>query len=215
MLGKQFSIIWVCVLTLIVIASISLSIQSLPYLAFERNIDFLKTKDLIYHIDWWRWSFYIHVFSSPILLFAGLIQFIRPILKKLPGLHHLSGYIYIVVVLLISAPSGVVLGLYANGGYPSQISFTILGILWFGFTLIALLKIKSKDFESHANWMLRSFALALSAITLRFYLLLFDVFNANIGPTESYVLVSYLSWIPNLLLAELFIKFGFIRRLIN
>jgi hypothetical protein len=56
--------------------------------------------------------------------------------------------------------------------------------------------------------MLRSYALTLSAVTLRLYAYLFDVFNLPFGPTETYIIVSYLSWIPNLIFAEICIYHG-------
>lgn len=54
--------------------------------------------------------------------------------------------------------------------------------------------------------MIRSYALTLSAVTLRFYAYLFDVFNVAIGPRETYIILAYLGWIPNLLFAEIMIR---------
>jgi uncharacterized membrane protein len=188
---------------LLVYAGALLVLLSLPYLAFKPNVDFLITKQLIYHIDWWRISFYVHVFCSPFVYFVGLMQFNRSLLKKSPIWHRRMGKTYILLTLLLAAPSGFLLGLYANGGYPSQISFVVLSILWFGLTLQAYRMAKAGDFRRHFNFAILSFALALSAVSLRFYAYLFDVFHINLSPKESYILLSYLSWIPNLLVAFL------------
>jgi hypothetical protein len=104
---------------------------------------------------------------------------------------------------------------YANGGYPAQIGFVILSILWLSSSALSLYYVKNKNFEKHGNYLLRSYALTLSAITLRFYAFLFDYFNVNLGPVETYILVSYLGWIPNLILAEILIKRGFIRSMLR
>lgn len=181
---------------------------SLPYIGFEPSIEFLRTKELIYHLDWWRISFYIHVFSSPIVILSGLVQFSRTVLRKHKIVHRRLGMIYLIFVVFISGPSGFLIGLYANGGYVVQISFVALSSLWILFTVMAYLKVRKKKYASHSQWMLRSYALTLSAVTLRLYAFLFDVFNLPFDPTETYIIVSYLSWIPNLLFAEICIRKG-------
>jgi len=170
------------------------------------SIEFLRTKELIYHLDWWRISFYIHVFSSPIVILSGLFQFNRSILRSYKSIHRSLGFTYILFVILVSGPSGILLGLYANGGYIAQISFVVLSSSWILFTLIAYLKVRKHEYQSHSKWMMRSYALTLSAVTLRLYAYLFDLFNVPLGPTETYILIAYLSWIPNLIFAEICIK---------
>jgi len=186
-------------------ASYLLILLSLPYIHFERDVDFLSTKQLIYHIRPWRVSFYIHVFTSPLIIIAGLFQFSRWIMNKYPKFHRASGYVYISVLLLISGPSAFVMSLYANGGYVAQVSFVTLSLLWILFTSIALRKIKNHDYMGHVKWNMRSFALTLSAVTLRFYAYIFDVLNVDLPPRETYILLAYMSWIPNLLFVELMI----------
>lgn len=182
-----------------------LVLLSLPYIHFEPNIEFLGTKQLIYHIDLWRISFYVHVFTSPIVILAGLLQFNRWIIRKHPRTHRGLGYAYIVTVLLISGPSALVMSFYANGGRVAQTSFVLLTFVWIITTGIAFLKAKKGNYLSHTKWNIRSFALTLSAVTLRFYAYLFDVFEVRMGPKETYILLAYLSWIPNLLVAEILI----------
>ncbi len=196
-------------------ASYLLILLSLPYIHFERDVEFLETKQLIYHIKSWRYSFYIHVFSSPIVILSGLFQFNRWIIRNKPKIHRILGYIYIVSVLLIAAPSALIMAFYANGGYVAQVSFVALTICWILCTWIAYKKAKKGNYPSHVNWMLRSYALTLSAVTLRFYAYLFDVFNVNLPPRETYILLSYLSWIPNLIIVQVMIYFNYPRYLLG
>lgn len=211
----RFKILGSITIGFILYTSYLLILLSLPYFAFERGVDFLATKELIYHLDWWRISFYVHVFSSPFVIISGLIQFIPYFIHKAKKVHKFSGYIYISFVLFLAGPSGLLIGLYANGGYITQISFTLLSILWIGFTLLAFLQIPKKNWKKHTDWMTRSYALTLSAVTLRLYAYLFDVFRVDLGPVETYQLISILSWPPNLILSEVLIYFGFTRRLLN
>jgi uncharacterized membrane protein len=195
-------------------ASYLLILLSLPYIHFERNVDFLKTKQLIYHLKYWRVSFYIHVFTSPVVIISGLFQFNRWILKNHARIHRISGYAHILTVIFITGPAAFIMSLWANGGRIAQLSFVLLSILWILFTYLAYHHVKKGSIDRHAKWMLRSYALTLSAVTLRFYAYLFDVFNLDLGPKETYILLAYIAWIPNLLIAEILIKLGYTRYLL-
>lgn len=200
---------------IILYTSYLLILLSLPYIHFERDVEFLETKQLIYHIKLWRYSFYTHVFFSPIVIISGLFQFNRWLITNRPKIHRAFGYVYVVSVLLISAPSALVMSFYANGGRIAQISFVALTICWILCTWIAFQKAKKGNYTSHVKWMLRSYALTLSAVTLRFYAYLFDVFNVNLPPRETYILISYISWIPNLLLVQLLIRLRYVDYLLG
>lgn len=205
------SVFLICILY----ATYLLFLLSIPYIQFIPDIEFLKTKQLIYHIKIWRFSFYTHVFSSTFIILSGLVQFNRYMIYKKPKIHKVSGYIYISLLLLISGPSALVMSLYANGGLPAQISFVLLTLTWIICTAISFYSILKRKIEIHGNWLLRSYALTLSAVTLRFYAYLFDVFNVPIRPTETYILLTWISWIPNLIIAEFMIKKGYIRNLLK
>lgn len=183
-----------------------LILLTLPYLNFQPGIEFLETKQFIYHIDAWRYSFYLHIFSSPVIISTGTLLIFFRLEKKQKALHRFLGKIYILTILLVSGPSALIMGLYANGGYPAQISFVVLAFLWIIFTYLSCKYAKSNKIDKHKYWMYRSFALTLSAVTLRFYAFIIDYYNFNIPPIESYILLAYLSWIPNLLVLYLLEK---------
>lgn len=200
---------------LILYSSYLLVLLTLPYIYFEKNVDFLLTKQLIYHIRPWRYSFYIHIFSSPIVILAGLFQFNRHLIWKRPKLHRGLGWTYSVVILLISGPTALIMSFYANGGYSSQVSFVLLTLLWIIFTALSLIKARQGNYLSHAKWNIRGYALTLSAVSLRFLLYLFDVMHVQLDPKTTYILVGYLSWILNLVFAELLIIRGYADRLMT
>lgn len=214
-LGRWKFIFGLVLFCVIAYCSYLLILLSLPYIHFERGVEFLATKELIYHIDWWRYSFYIHVFSSPVVILTGLLQFNHFLIHQRKKTHRYLGITYILFVIFISGPTAFLMGLYANGGYLAQVSFVFLSSCWIGFTLIAYLKVKKHDYESHSKWMLRSYALTLSAITLRFYAYLFDVWNVPIPPKETYILLAYLSWIPNLVVVEIILRTNYLTNLLQ
>lgn len=198
---------------LILYGSYLLILLTLPYLAFERGTDFLASKQLIYHLDWWRIAFYVHVFTSPVIILSGLCQFSRTLLHRYAKVHRTLGKIYIAAVLFLSGPSALIMALYANGNLATKIAFTLLSCLWLLFTWIGYRKARQRHFDAHGNFLLRSYALTVSAITLRFYAYLIGEWEIAVDPVTAYMILSWISWVPNLILAEAMIRLGFIRRL--
>lgn len=188
---------------------------TLPYITGVGDRDFLRTKLFVYHILHWRYSFYIHVGSSMFVLVAGLFQFNRYIINKQKMLHRVSGYVYVIVVLFISGPASFIMGLYANGGVPARTSFVLLSTLWLFTTAMAWRQAVRKRFTDHGAWMLRSYALTLSAISLRTYNFLLGLTDLQLDPVERYILIAWLSWIPNLVVAEVMIRRGFIKSVLK
>ncbi len=173
-----------------------------PYTGFTWDIDFLLTKQHLKTIDYYRLAFYSHIFSSGIVLLCGAFLFSKHILKKWPKFHRLAGRTYVALLLLISAPSGLIMGFHANGGWSVQLSFLLLTPLWWWFTWKGLQSAMRKDFQTHRIWMIRSYALTFSAISLRVYQFLLGTFIV-MEPEMQYLLVSWLSWLGNWGLVEI------------
>lgn len=181
---------------------------TIPYFAFEDDIGFLRIKQWIIHNEIWKTAFYIHVITSCVCLAAGFTQFSSSFLARLPKVHRAIGWTYIITVLLLSGPSGFIMSLYANGGVLSQLAFTTLSLLWMFFTLKAFLYAKVGNFTDHRKFMIRSYALTLSAITLRAWKFAIAL-ALRPHPMDVYMIVAWLGWVPNLLLAEWYLRTGF------
>lgn len=185
---------------------------SLPYLGLDTDIAFLRIKQWVFSdyppalSNIWITAFFVHVFTSIFALIAGFTQFFRNLLWS--RMHRIMGLLYIVVILGLSGPSGFIMGLFANGGWISIIAFTLLSVLWWVFTFKALMAIRKKDYETHAKFMMRSYALTLSAITLRLWKFVIVNYIYEIPPMDLYRLVGWLGWVPNLLIAEWLIVKG-------
>jgi hypothetical protein len=178
---------------------------TLAYIPYNTDVGFLRIKQHYIHIDHWRIAFFIHVYASIWVLLAGFTQFSKRIQRNQPQLHRVMGYIYVTDVLLITGPAGLLMGFYANGGIPSRIAFVSLALLWIYFTAMALIRARQKNFRSHRHFMIRSFALTLSALTLRAWK--FAITNSyELPPMDVYRAVAWLGWVPNLLLAEWLIR---------
>jgi len=191
---------------LFILFSTFLMVQiTLPYSSGKLDIDFLLTKQHIIHLKHYRVAFYWHIFSSLFVLLAGAVQFSRPFLSRWPQVHRWLGRGYVFIILCISGPSAMVMSFYGNGGWNARISFILLTSLWWWFTWKAYQTARQGDFEKHGTFMLRSYALTLSAITLRIYQFLLGSFFI-LEPVFQYRLVAWSSWLINLLLAEVLIR---------
>ena len=99
---------------------------------------------------------------------------------------------------------GSTAGPIATGGFAS------LAVVWIITNVQGWRMARERRFEAHRAWMIRSFALTFAAVTLRLYLPFLPL--AGIQFVDGYRAISYLCWIPNLLLAELYIRGAFSRR---
>ena len=169
-------------------------------------MDFLQTKQNVYHITYWRWSFYVHVFTSFFVLIAGLTQFSGYLQRHYKRVHRFFGYMYVWLVVFVTGPAAFMMGWHANGGLPARTSFTLLAFLWMVFTACAWIFAVKKNFVVHRQFMIRSYALTLSAITLRLYTILFEYLNVHARPVDIYITTAWLSWVPNLIVAQLIIE---------
>jgi len=181
------------------------------YIPYDTDVGFLRIKQDYIDIDHWRIAFFVHVYASLWVLLAGFTQFSGQIQSYYPRLHRAFGYIYVTDVLLITGPAGLLMGVYANGGLPSKIAFVTLAIGWMTFTAIALVKAKNGDFVNHRNFMIRSYALTLSALTLRAWK--WGITNSfDLPPMDVYKAVAWLGWVPNIILAEILIRRHYLQR---
>lgn len=186
---------------------------TLQYRVMRANVGFLHVKQHAYRIGYWRACFYTHVFTGWLLLMAGFTQFNPWLLRRWPPVHRIMGWTYLLVVLVISGPAAFVMALYANGGLAGRISFTLLAVLWWTFTFSAGYLAARKRFALHGTYMFLSYALTLSAITLRAYTWLAHMIHLPIDPRAFYTLDAWLSWVPNLIVALILIRSGWVRKI--
>ena len=186
---------------------------TLQYRVMQGDVGFLHVKRQAYHIGYWRASFYTHVFTSSLVLIAGFTQFSSWLLRRRPAVHRFMGWIYLVVVIIISGPAAFVMALYANGGWMGRISFTLLAGLWWIFTFLAGYYVIRRQFARHGACMILSYALTLSAITFRGYTWLAHMINLPVNPRNFYTLDAWVSWVPNLVVALILVRRGWVGKI--
>ena len=174
------------------------------YFIVDRHFGLLssKTQELLTNTIW-NAGFYGHIIPGGIALLIGWTQFSTQLSKKRLRLHRTIGKIYVFSVL-ISGVCGVYIAQFATGGISNTIGFSLSGIVWLTTTFLAYQAIRKGNMEQHQNYMLYSYAVCFSAVTLRFWL---PLLINTLGEFESaYLIVGWLSWVPNLIVAYYIIR---------
>jgi len=147
--------------------------------------------------------FYTHITFGGIALLTGWTQFSRRLRDKYLSAHRWVGRIYVIAVIL-SSLAGLFIAFFASGGIVSSFGFGLLAILWFFTVLKAYTSIRKGNIKQHENWMIRNYALAFAAVTLRIYLPLSQA-ALHMDFITAYRATSWLCWVPNLVIAEIII----------
>lgn len=149
-------------------------------------------------------GFYTHIYFGGLALLTGWSQFSKKWRIKFLKTHRALGKIYVISVLF-SGLAGLYIAFHANGGLPAKLGFGILAVLWLYTTSLAYNNIKNKNITAHQRWMIRSYALCFAAVTLRLWLPTLPGL-LGIGFDEAYVIISWLCWVPNIMVAEIIIR---------
>ena len=186
------------------ILAIFVGLYPFAYFFVNRKFGLLQSKsDAVLTNVLWNAGFYIHITLGGIALLIGWTQFSVRLRKKRLKLHRQIGKVYLIAALASSFTS-VYIALYATGGIIASLGFIFLGIIWFYTTLKAYLDIRNGQVEKHQQMMIYSYAACFSAVTLRIYLpLLVLLFHDFI---KAYLLVAWLCWIPNIIVAWFLVK---------
>lgn len=189
---RYFAFVWIAILSV-----------GTFYESFAHNhAFFLGFKQAAIKTGWYMPAFYCHIFASSIILLVGFFQFSKKVYNN-RQLHKALGKIYVFGILFIAAPGAYVMTLFVNRGNGVFASFMLQNTLWVASTLAAFLLIKNGRVDEHVKMMRRSYGLAFGAVTLRFYILLFHVFGNGVNFNNNYIIIAFLSWVPNLILVEL------------
>ncbi len=165
---------------------------------------FLLTKTEAVRYSVYLPAFYIHIVTGSIVLISGVFQLSKWIRARYPTWHRASGRVYIFIILIFTAPSGLVMAAYANGGLAAGVGFALLALLWWFFTWKGFRNAIYKNLKEHREFMLRSYALTFAAVTLRLYSFFFAL--AGFRGESIYILIAWLSWAPSLIVMEIYIR---------
>jgi uncharacterized membrane protein len=145
----------------------------------------------------------LHVAGGVTALLVGPLQFVRWIRARLPAFHRAGGRIY-VAACAIGAPAGFMVALGTTAGPVASVGFAIPAVLWPAFTWLGYRAAVERRFGDHREWMLRSYALTATAITLRLMIPAAAFLGLEFVP--AYRVIAWLAWTTNLALFEYHIR---------
>jgi uncharacterized membrane protein len=149
------------------------------------------------------WGINPHALFGSLALGLGILQFNRWLILRHRPWHRALGTVYVVSALVVGL-AGLYMSVYSFGGMVTHIGFGMLAVLLLWTTAQAYLSARARAIAAHRRWMLRSYALIFAAVTLRIELPLLIMAFGDFTP--AYQVVAWLSWVPNLLWAEWYVR---------
>jgi uncharacterized membrane protein len=184
----------------LVVLSVPIGVYALHYwsgdpalLPFELRVNLLHNPP----------AFVLHTSFGGLALLLAPWQFVGRVRRHHPHVHRWIGRLYVGCVL-ISGLAAYPVALGTIAGPVAAAGFSLMATVWLATTLIAWRAARRRAFAAHRRWMVRSFALSLSAVTLRVALLAPTFWQVEFMPF--YRSTAWLSWMVNLLLAELWLR---------
>lgn len=155
-----------------------------------------------------RGSLLTHVAFSGIALFLAPLQVSTLVRRRWPVAHRISGRVS-AAAIVVGAISGFVLASVSYAGWSGRVGFSLMSVLWLGCTYKSIAEARRGDLAAHGRWALRVIALTFAAVTLRLWLLGYIAVALSVSDSDFeqafdqiYVVLPFLSWIPNLLFVE-------------
>jgi Predicted membrane protein (DUF2306) len=151
---------------------------------------------------WNKLNIMLHAGFASIALLTGLFQMSTKWRQKFPKWNIRLRNIYYFSVMVASV-TGLYLAFIARGGLPNLYGFGTLAIIWFFATLKAFLaSYKNRDMPNFRIWIVRSYALTTTAISLRIY---YGLWIAIMGYSTSqtfYAVLGFFTWVPTFIITE-------------
>ena len=184
---------------LMVLAGLALALGSARYFLPSMPAAFPQQADLYREL---RPLLLAHVGGGIVAILCGPWQFWTAFRARFIRLHRWVGRAYLAGVAF-GATAGFFLAPWAHGGAVTPVGFTGLALAWAGTSFMAYRNIRVRRIEAHREWMIRSYAVALAFVFLRLWLPLLG--GLGVPFDEAYQTVSWLCWVPNLVVAELYL----------
>ncbi|AVF05767.1 hypothetical protein C4375_04690 [Devosia sp. I507] len=156
-----------------------------------------------YHAQLRPIAFFAHVILAPVALALVPFQLWQGLRDRRPLVHRLMGRAYGMAVV-ISGASGLWLAVTTEAGPVAAFGFGLLAVLWLGTTLTGIRLAMRGDRIAHRRWMIRSIALTLAAVTLRIQIPVGMILEIPFD--TAYPVIAWLCWVPNLIVAELILR---------
>jgi uncharacterized membrane protein len=145
-----------------------------------------------------------HILISIIYIGLFIHQFSVYLRRNYKNIHRLVGYIFVLTAIL-SAFSGLLIALIEPFGGKAESILSIFTFIWFVFCLYLSIRLaRTSRYVNHRAWMLRSFAIPVSAIFMRIpFSLSFLIFER--GNPSDFIVSAIITHITVILFIEIYI----------
>lgn len=147
--------------------------------------------------------FVLHTTFGGLALLLGPWQFVTALRRRYPHAHRWAGRLY-VLCCLTSGVAAYPVAFGTLAGPVAAAGFASMATAWLATTVMAFAAIRRGRVARHRRWMVLSFALTLSAVTLRVSLLVPFFLWLDFMPI--YRITAWTSWTGNLVLALLWLS---------
>ena len=143
---------------------------------------------------------FAHIATACPCILVGPFLFMQGFRNKHMKLHRFLGLIYVFTVIP-SSITGFALALHNHFGIWARAGFATLAVVWGVTTVIAYYRVFQRKIFSHRRWMIRSYAITLAVLAVRFLAAPPDGWTRE----EWFPYVTWLCWVPNLIFAEIYL----------
>ena len=185
--------------TVMTLGALVVILFSLRYFTFNSEV-YVESQRAVYeaHVV----GLMLHITGMVFALALGPFQFLRSLRNRHRSLHRTMGKVYIACAL-VGGLGGLYMSFYSIADIWSGVGFGLLAVGVLISTSQAYVSIRNRQIDEHREWMTRSFALILAAVTLRIYA---PVLQIWVSEYTTFAIVGFLSWVPNILVAEWMIR---------
>ena len=154
----------------------------------------------------------MHYFTGAVLVLCWPILFSARIRTRHRAVHRWTGRTYVTAGFMAGV-GGLAFILSRHDGNPAHTAFALWGCTMMLSAVMTYVHARAKRFDLHRAWAIRLFAMVLGSWIFDLEYTAWDRLTggAGIGPTEQIrgpfdYAILYLFFVPNLLVAELFIR---------
>lgn len=199
-LGRLQRITLLLAFAVIIKFTVAIVLEYRFYFPPRFNADFLQGREG-YFWGGYHFAFYSHVIAGPISLLLAVLILSERLRRHHARWHKRLGKIQIGLVLLIVAPSGLVMAYWAEAGLGAQLAFAMLALATGSSAWIAWRFAIQQRFSDHREWAIRCSLLLFSAVVLRILGGLFSMIGTYGDWT--YVVSAWVSWVAPLTVFEI------------
>ncbi|GAA1505755.1 DUF2306 domain-containing protein [Nocardioides humi] len=160
-----------------------------------------------------RVALYLHASFAGVALLLSPLQFATRLRRRRPRIHRAVGRM-VLAAILVSGLAGLVLSFVNEAGPIGVVGFGGLALAWLACAGAAYRTARRRDLAAHRRWAIRTFALTYAGVTLRLQTILLVTLQVALGGDadlafdRAYYVVTLSSWVPNLLVAEWYLRRG-------